>query len=52
MAVNQPLPETSGEVEVLSDEDHHSDELEAELAKLQSSVKRLLIMMMFLNICQ
>ena len=34
MPADQPLPEKSAEVEVLSDEDHDSDQLEAELGKI------------------
>ena len=34
MPADQPLPEKSAEVEVLSDEDHNSDQLEAELGKI------------------
>jgi type IV protein arginine methyltransferase len=34
MTADQPLPEKSAEVKVLSDEDHDSDQLEAELGKI------------------
>jgi len=34
MATHQPLPERSADVDVLTDEEHDSDQLEAELGKI------------------
>jgi ankyrin repeat protein len=34
MAADQPLPEKSADVDVLPDDDHDSDQLEAELSKI------------------